>query len=75
LLNHFYEDITYISYFTVKPDHDKLSTYIDSFYSEVIENTSNSARLLGTQFIDFKPKKLPESIKLFKSIEDLVKDL
>ncbi len=75
LLNNLYEDITYVSYFTVKPDHDKLSTYIDNFYSEVIENTNNSARLLGTQLVDYDSKKLPKGIKLFKSIENLVKDL
>ena len=40
-----------------------------------IKNTTNSVRVLGTQLIDFNPKKLSKRIKLFKSIEDLVKDL
>jgi len=75
LLNHLYKNITYVSYFTVKPDHDKLSAYLDTLYSEVIKNTTNSVRVLGTQLIDFNPKKLSKRIKLFKSIEDLVKDL
>ena len=75
LINHLYKDITYVSYFTVKPDHDKLSAYLDTLYSEVIKNTTNSVRVLGTQLIGFNPKKLSKRIKLFNSIKDLVKDL
>ena len=75
LLNSQYEDITYISYFTVSPTAIELDSYIKNLYSEVIENTNNSFRVLGTRFIDYKPKKLPKQIKIFNSIENLVKDL
>jgi len=75
LLNAIYEDITYISYFTIKPDPEKVEGYLKKLYTEVVKDTTNSVRLLGTRFIDSKPKKLPKGMKLFKSIKNLVKDL
>jgi len=75
LLNNLYEDITYVSYFTVKPDPEEVENYLKKLYTEVIKDTTNSVRLLGTRFIDSKPKKLPKQMKLYKSIDNLVKDL
>ncbi len=75
LLNAIYEDITYVSYFTIKPDPEKVEGYLKKLYTEVVKDTTNSVRLLGTRFIDSKPKKLPKGMKLFKSIKNLVKDL
>ena len=74
-INTIYEDITYISYFTVKPDPEDIENYLKKLYSEVIENTTNTVRLLGTRFIDFKSKKTPKQMKIYKSIKNLVKDL
>ena len=74
-LNALYEDITYISFFTVKPELDKLDSYMKTIYNEVLENTTNSFRVLGTRFKDYNPKKLPKQINIFSSIESLVKDL
>ena len=73
--NALYEDITYISFFTVKPELDKLDSYMKTIYNEVLENTTNSFRVLGTRFKDYNPKKLPKQINIFSSIESLVKDL
>jgi len=75
LLNAIYEDITYVSYFTIKPDPEEVEGYLKKLYTEVVKDTTNSVRLLGTRFIDSKPKKLPKGMKLFKSIKNLVKDL
>jgi len=46
-----------------------------TIYNEVLENTTNSFRVLGTRFKDYNPKKLPKQINIFSSIESLVKDL
>jgi DNA-binding transcriptional MerR regulator len=75
LLNLLYENITYISFFTVKPDFEKLDSYLKNAYSEVIENTTNSLRVLGTRLKGYKTKKLPKQIEIFNSINNLVKDL
>ena len=57
------------------PTQEKLSGYLDKFNKTLIENTENSALLLGTRFKDFDAKKLPKQMKLYNSIENLVKDL
>jgi len=75
LLNNLYTEITYVSYFTIMPTQEKLSGYLDKFNKTLIENTENSALLLGTRFKDFDAKKLPKQMKIYNSIENLVKDL
>jgi len=75
ILNNLYQNITYVSYFTIKPDTENLNSYLDEFYTSALKNTTNSALLLGTRFIDFDAKKLPKKMKLYNSIENLVKDL
>jgi hypothetical protein len=59
----------------VKPDVEKLDSYLKTIYNEVLENTSNTLRVLGTRLKDYNPKKLPKQIDIFSSIESLVKDL
>lgn len=75
LLNTLYDDITYISYFTIKPYPEDVENYLTKLYSEVIENTTNSVRLIGPRFKDSKPKKTPKQMKIYDSIKKLVKDL
>ena len=75
LLNNLYEDITYISYFTIKPDPEEVENYLKQLHNEVIKNTTNSVRLIGPRFINSKPKKLPKQMKLYESIKNIVKDL
>ena len=75
LLNNLHEDITFVTYFTIKPDPSEVENYLKKLYGEVIKNTNNSVRLIGTRFIDSKPKKLPKQMKLYDSIKKLVKDL
>ena len=75
LLNKLYENITYVSYFTIKPDPEDLEDYLTKFYYSVIKKTTNSVRLIGRRFTDYNSKKVPKQMKLYQSIEKLVKDL
>jgi len=75
LKNNLYSEVTYVSYFTIMPTSYNLSSYLDNLSSTLIENTDNSVLLLGTRFKDFNSKKLPKQMKLYRSIENLVKDL
>jgi len=70
LLNNLHEDITFVTYFTIKPDPSEVENYLKKLYGEVIKNTNNSVRLIGTRFIDSKPKKLPKQMKLYDSIKN-----
>jgi DNA-binding transcriptional MerR regulator len=74
ILGH-YEKITFISYFTVKPERENLVSYLKEFEEKVLISKNSEFWILGrmTEFID--PKKLHNSIKLFKNIDDLVSKL
>lgn len=74
LLN-YYHNITFISYFTIKPEKEELSKYLKEFEELILKKEKTRFWVLGrmTQFID--TESLPKSIKTFQSISDLVKEL
>ncbi len=74
ILEH-YENITFISYFTVKPEKENLMLYLKEFEEKVLKTPTAQFWILGrmVQYID--AKKLPGSIKLFEKLDDLVGQL
>ncbi|MGC1633540.1 MAG: MerR family transcriptional regulator [Gelidibacter sp.] len=68
----YYEKVTFISYFTVKPLKDDLSNYLDDFKSHLLKDNDNEFWVLGqmTQYIDNTA--LPNNIKTFKTIDSLI---
>ena len=70
----YFDNIVYVSYLTVQPTKDAIDDYVKSILTEII-NANSEIWFLGrmTEFID--TKSLPETISIFKSIEDLVKEL
>ena len=71
-VNHF-DDITFISYFTIAPTSEEISEYLNEFSSRILENTTNQLWTLGkqTQFVDQVPKK----IRKFSGIESLLAEI
>ena len=74
-INKIYYEITYVSYFTVNPSESEIDDYLKRFSENFLENTNNTAKFIGhrTQSVDLKT--IPNNIKLYNVIEDLVKDL
>lgn len=68
----YYDNVHFVSYFTVSPSKDELQKYIASFEKEV--NTIGKSKLwvLGHQVQHLVNEELPNSIKTFNSIERLV---
>lgn len=74
-LTKYYDDITFISYFTVSPTAEKFEKYIDDF-SIILKETKNSRLwLLGHQIRNISASALPKDVKAFNSIDDLLKTL
>ncbi len=73
-LENYYTNIHYLSYFTVVPNKDKLSKYIDEFTKFLNQNNS-SLWILGRQVQHINKEKLPLHIRTFDSIEQLSKAL
>jgi len=71
----YYENVHFVSYFTVSPTKDELEKYIHNFEGEV--NTIGNSKLwiLGHQIQHLKEESLPGSIRTFNSIERLISQL
>ena len=71
----FYDDITFISYFTVKPEKDDIVNYLEEFKDLLLVNDTNELWILGYMLESLDLNNLPEKIKAFLSIEELVNNL
>lgn len=73
-MKHYFDNIVYISYLTVKPTKDAINDYMKEISTEIIDANSQ-IWLLGrmTEFIDTKD--LPETFSIFTSISNLVSKL
>jgi methanogenic corrinoid protein MtbC1 len=74
ILSH-YENITFISYFTVKPEREHLMSYLKEFEDKLLKSPNFEFWILGRMIKYIDSKKLPKSIKLFENIDDLVSKL
>lgn len=68
----YYDHITFVSYFTIRPEKEELNNYITEFQDKILGNTQHQLYILGylAQFID--PSQLSQSIKTFKTIDNLL---
>lgn len=74
LLNLF-DNITFVSYFTVKPEEDNVEKYIEDFKSKINNNKSVKLWLLGKKLAYIDKSIFNKQVVGFNSIEDLVKEL
>ena len=74
LLN-FYDDVVFISYFTIKPEKEHIEKYIQHFNDTLLKNNNSEFWILGRMQNELDSSKLPKQIKTFSSIENLVKEL
>ncbi|MDO5971712.1 MerR family transcriptional regulator [Flavivirga aquimarina] len=74
LLN-FYEDITFVSYFTVSPEEQEIPLYINKFDNLLLQKPNTNFFLLGQKMASITNTKLPRKVRVFNSIEGLVKEL
>ena len=74
-INELYEDITYISYFTVKPNINEVYEYLKKFAENYLEDSNNRAKFMGQRTNNIEQKNIPNKVKLYENIKDLVKDL
>lgn len=69
-----YDEIIFISSFTVYPDKDHLKTYLTDFESKLLKGSKNKLIISGrmTAFIE---KNDNPNIKIFKTSEDVLKNI
>jgi DNA-binding transcriptional MerR regulator len=74
-LQNYYDDITYVSYFTVKPEKENIKKYITDFESIILSKPNTQFWILGQMLNALDLDKLPKSMKAFKSIKSLISAL
>ncbi len=70
-LKNYYNNLHYISYFTVVPTKDKLTKYISEFEKQLNDNGESSLWILGRQIQHLNKEKLPTFVRTFESVEEL----
>lgn len=71
----YYDNVCFVSYFTVTPTKDGLAAYFDKFSTTVNIMGNSQLWALGHQLQFVEEDKLPENIKTFNSIKILVDSL
>lgn len=71
----FFNDVTFISYFTVYPEAQDIPSYVDKFNELLLNKENTKLFLLGKKLSGIDITLLPEKVVIFNSIENLVKDL
>lgn len=71
----FFEDITFVSYFTVYPQAKDILGYIKNFNELLLDRDKTNLYLLGNKLSEVNLKDLPKKVNIFNSIENLVKVL
>ncbi len=71
----YYDNVTFISYFTVKPLKDDLPQYLADFNAKLLKNSKHEFWILGqmTQHIDTTT--VPDTIRTFKTIHSLIETI
>lgn len=69
-LNKFYDNVQYVSYFTVMPHIDNVDNYLSDFQKDILDNNSSKLYISGNQSKKIDAK-YPSVFK-FDTIEDLV---
>ncbi len=73
ILKH-YKNVTFVSYFTVKPEPENIEKYLKEFQEELLIN-NNELWIFGRMLDTIDTSSLHKSIKAFRSIDDLKKYL
>lgn len=74
-LTDFYNDITFISNFTVKPDTENINNYLETLSNKVLTGTNNNLLISGRQIDTLDTSELNEKISLFKSTKAILETL
>lgn len=71
----YFNNIYFISYFTVVPEKDRIEKYISDFEKLVSEYENPNLWILGRQVQHLDVAELPSFVKIFTSIDDVVSKL
>ena len=68
----YYDNIHFVSYFTVSPTKDELHAYFDKFSKTLNISGNSKLWVLGHQIQYISESQLPMSVKAFNSVEHVI---
>ena len=71
-LTQYYEELLFLSYFTVTPTKENLDKYLQEFQDYLASDSSTNLWILGRQTEHLANKDLPDTIRIFTSIENML---
>lgn len=71
----YYDDIIFVSYFTVKPEKEDIHNYIDTFNDVILKPTNSKFWILGRMLSHLDLEDLPTGIRAFDSIKSLIDEI
>jgi DNA-binding transcriptional MerR regulator len=71
----YFDNLCFISYFTVSPNKDRIDKYVKDFSNLAKEYGPSEIWLLGHQIKHLNTAELPEFVKTFNSIEQVIEQL
>ncbi len=71
----FFNEIIFISYFTVKPEKEHLASYLEDFYQKLLLNKDNELWILGYLVKHIDLEDLPKKVTPFLDIKELINNL
>ena len=70
-----YDNIVFISYFTVQPDKENIMPYLKDFHDLLLKNTTSELWISGKMLQEINQKDLPKNVVAFSQIDQLVQNL
>ncbi|MBF8151320.1 MerR family transcriptional regulator [Winogradskyella sp. F6397] len=74
-LKNYYNNIVFISYFTIKPEKENLSDYFQKFSDLILTSPDTEFWVLGSMLSYIDKDKLPKQVKAFSSIKSFTNTL
>ncbi len=71
-LQKLFEDIAYISYFTVSPSTDDVEAYVSDLYKQVLVNRDEHIHILGRKIRPLTSRSFPKNIHLHERIASVL---
>lgn len=71
----YFDNIYFLSYFTVVPEKDRIEKYISDFEKLVADYNNPNLWILGRQIQHLEASKLPDFVKTFHSIDNVISRL
>ena len=70
-----YDNIVFVSYFTVQPEKESIMAYLNNFHDMLLKDTASELWISGKMLQEINKSNLPKTIVAFSQIDQLVQNL